>query len=162
MWKSGFFRIKMFYPDFHWWNFKPLFTLLMQESWQTNCRKLHGNSKFRSWEIWVFSWVVHFFIIFFQLNRLTGILTLIFFRVSLSFYPVVFWGARLGLRPVEDETSRYVLVELFWQVSYLWFKNKDVPLTENTACSFQVECVHWLAFWREYIVQKSVVPHAIY
>ncbi len=39
--------------------------LLMQKGWRTNCRKPHLNWSYRSWEIWIYSWVMRFFISFF-------------------------------------------------------------------------------------------------
>ncbi len=59
--KSGFFWIQMFYSNFYHWNCKSLIILWMQNDWRTNYWKPHRNWSFRSWEIWIYSWVMRFF-----------------------------------------------------------------------------------------------------
>ncbi len=38
----------------------------MQNDWRTKYRKPHRNWSFRSWEIWIYSWVMRFFHYFFS------------------------------------------------------------------------------------------------
>ncbi len=65
--KWNFFNSNMFILIFIAGMANPSFTLWMQKGWRTNSRKSHRNWSFRSWEIWIYSWVMRFFsFLFFQ------------------------------------------------------------------------------------------------
>ncbi len=51
---------------FYRWNYKPLLSLWWQNDWRTKYRKPHRNWSLRSWEIWIYSWVMRFFHYFFS------------------------------------------------------------------------------------------------
>ncbi len=63
--KNGIFDFKYFYSDFYRWNRKSHIILWMQQDWRTKYRKPDRNGSFRSWEIWIYLWVMRFFITFF-------------------------------------------------------------------------------------------------
>ncbi len=67
--KWNILEFNYFYSVFDRWNCKSLKILWRQKDLRTKYRKLHRNWTFRSWEIWIYSWVMRFFITFFQPNK---------------------------------------------------------------------------------------------
>ncbi len=73
-WEVEFFEFNYFYSVFYRWNCKTLLSLWMQKDWQTRYRKSHRYRSFKSWEVWIYSWVMRFFhYFFFQPYRGCGI-----------------------------------------------------------------------------------------
>ncbi len=127
------FEFKYSNSDFYLWTCKPLLSLLMQKCCRTNCRKLHRNWSFRSWEIWIYSWVMHFFhYIFPTFNRCTEA-CYIFSKLNTSWYDFRSFWFSLALHLYVDrfQLGNYGLKAFFFFLIRVRRKTKITSIRQT-------------------------------